>query len=120
MLRQEDRPLEVGLVTATIASGQSLSPGVNLDGLHLCGIRMPAGWDAAGISLQVSYDGQVWRDLYDVSGAVAIPAGANQHIALELARFVGIGGWIKVRSGTAGAPVNQTADRAVELVTRAL
>ena len=121
MLRQEDRPLDVGLVAAVIASGGSLSPAVNLQGLHLCGIRMPAGWDAADITFQVSYDdGATFRDLYDVSGEVSIPVAANRHVVLELARFVGIGGWIKVRSGTAGAPVNQTANRSVELVTRAL
>lgn len=120
MLRPEDRPLDVALVAAAIASGSSLSPGVDLQGLHLCGLRMPAGWDAASVTLQVSYDGQTWRDLYDVNGEVAIPVAASRHVALELGRFVGIGSWVRVRSGTAAAPVNQSALRTIELVARAL
>ena len=120
MLLPGDRPLDVGVVKATIAINTALSPGVDLGGLHLCGIRMPAGWDAAAITLQVSNDGQTWRDLYDVNGEVSIPVAASRHIALELARFVGIGGMVRVRSGTGSVPVNQTAARDIELVTRAL
>ncbi len=105
--------------TVTIASGQSLSPAVNLGGRKLCGIAMPAAWTAAGLTLQGSVDGTTYLDVYIAAGtAYTITAAASQMIVLDpnLLRAMS---YLKVRSGTAGAPVNQGADRALTLLLAA-
>lgn len=121
MIQAGDRPLDVAVTKATINSGESVSSVVDLGGLHLCGILMPAAWTAAAITIQSSYDdGGTWRNLYDVSGEVSIPADVNRHIAIELGRFVGLGAKIRLRSGTSGAAVNQGGARELLVVSRAL
>lgn len=111
----------------TISSGGSLSAAqefqktVNAqNGEALIRLDMPSGWDAAGITFQVSEDGQTYRNLYDAAGnEKALTVAASRAIYLPPLDFAGIR-FIKVRSGTAGSPVNQTADRTIRLVTRAM
>lgn len=103
---------------ALILSGASLSAAIPLGAKTLHGIAMPAAWDAATLSFQVSIDGSVFLELQSVSAVVNPPAAAGQFIALDPAIFRGFN-IIKVRSGTVGAAVNQTADRTLTLVTRA-
>lgn len=101
-------------IDATILSGASLSDGVNLAGHILCGVYMPAGWTAAGISFQASIDGVTFVDMYAAGAELTSAAGASQYVALDSSVFLGVRA-IKVRSGTAGVPVNQGADRALVL-----
>lgn len=112
--------LTIGIETtpALILSGQSLSAAVRLGAKALHGISMPAAWDAAALSFQVSTDdGATWQEMQSSTAALAVTAAAGQYIALDptLWRAVNM---IKVRSGTSGAPVNQTADRTLTLVLR--
>lgn len=111
----------LGMETATIASGASLSPAVNLGGLRAFGIVMPSAWTAASVSFQMSCDdGASWVDVYDTTGAeVVIPAAASRFIALDPVVFAAIP-MIRVRSGSAASPVTQGADRAIGLVTRSV
>lgn len=103
-------------VSATIASGQSLSGAVNLAGCRLVGLVMPAAWTAASLTFQVSHDGTTYNDLYDDAGnEYTVVAAASRYIGLvgmdwEAVRF------LKVRSGTAATPVNQAAQRVIVLV----
>lgn len=107
--------------TMTIASGQSISAGIALGEKTLVGIAMPAGWDAASLTFQVSADdGVTWRELRSTSGAVAYTTAAAGHVAFnadEQATWRGVNR-LKVRSGTSGSPVNQTADRIITLVLK--
>ena len=104
--------------TATITSGQSISPEVALGQKTLVGIIMPAGWDAAGLTFQATPDDQNFFELFDSSGsAVALTAAAGQFIQIDPAKWRGVTG-LKLRSGTSGSPVNQTAARTITLVTR--
>ncbi len=110
----------IGLETiaGAILNGTSLSAAIALGTKGLCGIAMPAGWDAAGLSFQASVDGgTTWLEMQSVSAAIAYTAAANQYVAIDPALWRGVN-MIKVRSGTAGAPVNQTADRVLGLVVR--
>jgi len=106
---------------ATIAIGTALASGVLIGDKVLCAILMPAGWDAAGLSFQASDDdGVTWNDMYDDAGlevklSPATPAA--KRLSLDPSLFAGVT-WIKVRSGLTGAPVNQTAARALTLVSR--
>lgn len=107
--------------TATIAAGQSLSAAVDLNRRGLAGLIMPAGWDAAGLSFRVSMDNQTFVNLYDTNGEATLPAStvvaASRGIMIDPRAFVGFR-YVKVRSGTSGSPVTQSAERAITLVVR--
>lgn len=82
------------------------------------GLIMPAAWTAADITFQVSIDGVNYADLYDKAGAeVSYKAAVSRGIQLgdfDLAPWM----YIKVRSGTAAVPVNQAAERAIQVVMK--
>jgi hypothetical protein len=112
--------MAIGLtqLSVTISNGTSLSPAVGLGDGSLVGIAMPAGWDGATLSFQVSIDGgTTWLEMESISAAVSVAAASGQFIAIDPAIWRGVN-HVKVRSGTAASPVNQTADRALTLITR--
>jgi hypothetical protein len=105
-------------ISVTISNGTSLSPEVPIGAKSLVGIAMPAvGWDAAALTFQVSIDDATFLNLQSGSAEVSLTAAAGQFIQVDNETWRGITG-LKVRSGTAGAPVNQTADRVLTLVVR--
>ncbi|MCX2726013.1 hypothetical protein OO015_00635 [Thermomicrobium sp. 4228-Ro] len=106
--------------SVTISSGSSISPGVDLDGLTLVGILMPDTWDGTSITFQASLNGTGWYDLYDAAGnEVTLTVGPARYIQIDPQRILGIR-YLRIRSGTAATPVNQTANRTLQLVTRAI
>ena len=111
-------------VIATIENNAAVSDHVNLEGSVLVGIRMPAVWDAANLTFQVSMDDVTYLDAYSGAGAehvVTVP-GVDTHIWVDPSAFAGYR-WLIVRSGTTGTPVDQTtgADpRLIELITRGI
>lgn len=107
--------------TVTIANGASLSGAIDLGSSSLACILMPAAWTAAGLSFAVSTSlAGTYVPLWNASGSEYIvpstSAVASQFIILPLADFLGIQ-YLKVRSGTAGAAVNQGADRGLVLIS---
>lgn len=107
------------LETVTIANGASLSGELPVGrGCTVVGIVMPAAWTAANLTFQASHDGTTFNNLYDNGTEYTITAAISRYIAVDPNKFDSISR-LKVRSGTAGAPVNQTgADRAITLVVR--
>src|SRR3712207_558724 len=101
--------------SVTIASGQSLSDAAYVHRKCLVGIIMPAAWTAASLTFQVSDDGTTYRDFYSTSGEYSASAGVDRQIILSPNDWAGAQ-HVKVRSGTAGAPVNQGAQRVLKLV----
>ena len=103
--------------TATIAINANLSDAVELKGYSILRIAMPAVWTAADLTFQVSDDGgTTFRNMYwDWGPEMVIDAAAA--ITIELSPFVRLShiDQIKVRSGTAGTPVNQAAERLILL-----
>jgi hypothetical protein len=107
---------QIATATATIANGASLSGAVDLGTARLAKINMPAAWTAAVLTFQTSSDGVTYRDLYDSSGTeISYTVAASRSVIVSLADWIGTR-FVKVRSGTAAAAVNQGADRALELV----
>lgn len=107
-------------LSATIASGASLSGGQSLGGLRLSGILMPDSWDTANLTFQVSLDGTTYKNLYDKNGAeYTVTAAAGRYVQLDLVDFSAIP-FIKIRSGTSGTSVNQMADRSLVLALRSI
>ena len=105
--------------TATFALNGTQSNAIDLEGYQLAALIMPAAWTASGgITFLASdtLDG-TYQPLYDDIGievSVVVAASKNTAIvsaaiALATARFV------KIRSGNAATPVNQTAARTITL-----
>ncbi len=110
---------QIATATATIASGTSLSSAADLGTGRLVGIILPSAWTTAGITFQGSADGSTYFDLYDDGIERAIASGsvaASRFIALPIADWLMVRS-VKLRSGSAAAPVNQPADRLITLVT---
>jgi hypothetical protein len=106
--------------SVTISNGQSLSGALDLERYTLVGIIMPAGWDAASITFQGSVDGNTWAELWDESSEITLTSpAAGVYILLSPSKYLGVR-YLKVRSGTSAAPVNQTADRQLTMVRRSL
>ncbi len=99
-------------------STNTLTAAIDLGTARLAAILMPAAWDAAQLTFQASADGVAWVDLYDASGnEVVVEAAADRAIVVPVNDFLGVR-HLKVRSGTAGVPVNQAAPRTLTLVSR--
>ena len=111
-------PTAIG--TATIANAASLSDAVDLQGCRLTGLRFPAAWTAASVTFQVSEDDVTYGDLYNDSGEVTYSTAAASRCISLLAEDFLSWRYVKVRSGTSGAAVNQGADRTLVLVGSAL
>lgn len=104
--------------TATIAINESLSGAVDLEGVMVVGIVMPAGWTAADLTFQFSADGTTYGNVYNEAGAeFTIDAAVDRFIQVQPEHFWGAR-YLKVRSGTAGSAVAQDAARTITLVTR--
>ena len=80
---------------------------------------MPATWDAADLGFSASPDGTTFHEIHDLGAALTVQAGAGQYIPVDFAKLVGVG-HLKIRSTSGGSPVNQTAERALTVVFRAL
>lgn len=109
----------IATATATIANAASLSGAVALSGKGIIRIVMPGTWTAANLTFQTSADNNTYNDLYTSTGSeYTVTAAASRSIILPPADFVGIN-YIKVRSGTAAAAVNQGGSRDIILIVRA-
>jgi len=110
----------------TIASGASLSDELNTGGKRIIGILMPSAWTAASITFAalVARDDSASppTDTYgkvqdDAGNEVTVTSPAvSVYIALAAAPELEALGRVKIRSGTAGTPVNQAADRTLQVV----
>jgi hypothetical protein len=107
----------ISAASATIANGASLSGAIDLGQSRAARIVMPAAWTAADLTVQTSYDGVTYNNLYNSDGTeYTIKAAASRSILLSLVDFIGIR-FLKLRSGTSGTPVNQGADRVLTVLT---
>lgn len=115
-------PGQVNVVTVTVPNGAAgLSAEVDIGGSELMAIKMPATWVAASITFQgCEVSGGTFYDLYDDAGSEVTATAAQQRtIALDsIAMKIAPLRFIKVRSGTTAAPVNQTADRTLYLISK--
>ncbi len=115
--------MEIDNISASIAAGQSLSAQVDIGTKSLAGILIPSNWTTAGISLQVSPDGgATWGELTTVAGtpyAIGSLTGGTlaYYVAVDPTTLRGAMSF-KIRSGTQAAPVNQTNQVALTLITR--
>lgn len=112
-------PFDTQVIEATIAAGQALSGPAALGAKTLVGIVMPSAWTAAGLTFQMSPDGgTTWLEVYSSAGSeIDFTVAASQFIQVDPSTWRGIN-MVQVRSGTAGAPVNQAAAAVIGLMVR--
>jgi len=105
----------------TIAAGESLSDVLDCTGGQIVRVTMPAHWDDAPLTFQISTDGQFFNDLFGLDGyeisidevvlgsAVLIPEDVGRAIA-----------FIRFRSGSRAEAVRQSRDCvfAVAIITK--
>jgi hypothetical protein len=82
---------------------------------------MPSAWTAANLSFQASPDGgTTWLEMYDQNGnEIVANANASSCIMLSPSQFAPLQ-FLRVRSGTVSTPVNQGADRSLQLILRSV
>lgn len=100
------------LCTTQISTGTTgQSDAVDIFGHTLTSIQFSTGWDAASATFLVSLDGTTYQSLYCSSGEYTLTgAGASVTMLVAPADFVGFRK-LKIRSGTAGSAVAQSATR---------
>jgi hypothetical protein len=94
-----------------IAAGESLSEAVDCSAGLPVRITMPAEWTAAGLSFQISSDGNFYNDCFDATGhemVLVVLPGTAVPIPEQWGRMMG---WLKFRSGGRDNPVAQEAQR---------
>lgn len=101
----------------TILINEALSDAIDLGGVTLVGIQMPAAWTAAAITIAHNVGG-TYQPVHDAAGTeVSITTAANRYVALDPTLYASLQD-IKIRSGPVAAPVNQAAERTITLVLR--
>jgi hypothetical protein len=104
---------------ATFKAGSALSEEVDLHFTRVFGITVSDGWDTAVITLQVRRnDDSVWHDLYHDDGTeYSINVSGGRHVNIRWPGSLFGLRYIRLRSGTSAAPVTQTAERKLNLLT---
>lgn len=106
----------MGHATAVIANGQSQSNALDVFEQAVTGIKMGDAWTAASLTLLAAEkESGPFYPVYDAAGTeVSITTAASRYVALDPAglRFR----YLKLRSGTAAAAVNQGAERRIEVL----
>lgn len=106
---------QVTSITATILSGASVSNDLDLGNARLGRIAMPAAWTAADITLQTSHNNLNWNNLFDKDGSeYRIIAASGRSMLIPLVDMLSVR-YLRIRSGTSSAAVNQAADRTLIL-----
>ena len=107
-------------VSVNIGAGAALSQAICVGEKVPCAIEIPSGWTGTGaLTFQVSDDNVTWWELLDNNGnAITIAAtAASSRYNLFSSDFQSAC-YFKVRSGTSGAPANQTNAVTLVLVIR--
>lgn len=109
------------VIAAAIPDAGSITDPINLGGLRLFGVVMPADWTAANLTFQMSPDGGAsWANLKDQTGnEITAVVSASDCVVVDPAHFAAMP-FLRIRSGTAASPVVQSAERTIKLILRAV
>lgn len=94
----------------TIANGESLSAAVDVLGYEVVAIEQPANCEGTVFTFQGSVDGVVFANIRDATAELSIAKSATAAEVIQFGRTASLRGYkfIKVRTGTAASPTNQT------------
>lgn len=93
---------------------------MSLTGRSLIRLTIGAAWTAADLTVQTSPDGVAWYDLYDEYGTpYTVKAAASRAVFINPGPLLAVN-FIRLRSGTPAAPVNQASAATITLASVAL
>lgn len=107
-------------IKVSIPAGSSVSEYIDFRSGRLAGIEIPSasGWTAASLTFLAAHDsGSTYVPVYNEDGTeITLTVDANRFIGLgDSAAQLSSALYLKLRSGTAGSPVNQAAKREIYL-----
>jgi hypothetical protein len=81
-------------------------------------VQMPASFTGTQLTFQTSHDGITYQNLYDDAGSeIAVTVAASTNVALP-ASVMAAWRYVKLRSGTAGTPTAEAAERTLKIINR--
>jgi hypothetical protein len=104
---------DIELITATIASGQTVGSAVDLGTKRLFAIVTPAALTSTAMTFQASHDGTTYNAVYDDAGTqLSYTVAASRYIAITSpAKWIGVR-YLKLVGGSA-----EGGTRSIVLVT---
>lgn len=118
---------------AQIPANESLSGEIDLGSFDLLALEMPEVWAGTTITFQskaipasattsrVGITTEDWDNVYDDTGTeVSITVAANRVVVIGTVTKAAIGAlrYIRIRSGTSAAPVNQNPTMEIRLIVK--
>lgn len=111
--------LKTDVAVAQIAAGATgLSEAISIDGRTLVAIYMPSSWVTANLTFQAAYleDG-TYQNVYDSAGNELVVTAAASRVIVDIPELAPLK-FLKIRSGTAATPVNQTSGAVIRLILK--
>lgn len=121
----------VGVIGVQIPNNQAVSGEIDLGSNDLVAFEMPESWAGTAITFQskanrgeVSGGGQApedWDDVYDDAGTeVSVTVAASRVVVVGTVTKAAIGAlrYLRIRSGTSAAPVNQSPAKEIRVLTK--
>lgn len=106
-------------VDGMAAATSGLSTIISLKGYLLTNIVMPASWDSAALTFLISADESTYQSLFDYSGEISYSSSiaiASVTLGVKPEHAMQMQGFMKLRSGTKAAAVNQSTSRTITLL----
>lgn len=119
-----------GVVSATIPPNQALSDGIDLGANTCFAFEMPEAWAGTALTfqskanLQESGSGgttEDWDNVYDDNGTeLSVTVAADRVVGLRRDQASVLSGirFLRIRSGTSAAPVNQNPQRIIKVLVK--
>lgn len=105
------------ILEVTIASGESLSAAVHCGIMEVKGFYLPT-IDSAKLTFQASADGVNYYEMNDATNSVIDEPTTTGDIYLAAPSGMEGANYLKVRTGTSGTAVTQSAERTIHVVLK--
>lgn len=121
------------VIGVQIPENQALTGEIDLGEYRLAAIEMPEAFNGATLTFQSKANRyhdpnsgadealEDWDDVYDDTGTeVSVTVGSNRVVVIGTATKAAIGAlrYLRIRSGTAAAPVNQNPTRELKIIAK--
>lgn len=124
---------QIAVLSCEIPANEALSGAVDIGAMNLVAIEMPEAFSGSTLTFQskaevsehninnASLIEQDWDNVYDDAGnEVTVTVAANRVVVIGTATKAAIGAlrFLRIRSGTSGAPFAQNPTRIIRLICK--